>query len=448
MNTLTTPDTVSAYDSFGVSVSIKENGLAIGADVGGNSSQGVVHSFVKSGSTWAHENIFIAADGADGDRFGNSVVIYDEWLFVGAFLQDRSGKVYVYVHGGGGWVLHSELLPLVRVTNGYFGNRVRAKEYTLMVSHPSAKVEHEVESGNVNIFNILGYNWVLGNVLTPEYPSERALHGFSVDFDRGDQMIVGAPKEGPTGYGYIYIFHDGQWNVHERVVGLSGADVGHAVAMNNGHAAMTSRVGGPTGNGYVVTFKYDTGGDGTWIQSDNILVGDAAGEGTSYYGNDVAIHNDILVVGSPFEGATGAVYVYHWWEGIGWNLQHKLIGPMPGDGDWYHSMFGWSMDMHDDTLVVGAPGASTTHGTQRAGSVFLFTEFVFTKPPTDAPTDAPTRGPTDAPTAHPTGPPVVPTGGPVPVSVPVPSPIPSPGGRPGGPPVLLYMVTLLSLLMR
>ena len=409
MDTLQTPDTVVAYDNFGVSVSIKGSAIAVGADVGGPSSQGVVHTFVN----FEHEAEHLADDGVDGDRFGNSVVIWDEWLFIGAFLQDRSGKVYVFRHDGAEWKNHSELVPLVRVRDGYFGHRVRAKNYTLAVSHPSAKVEHEEESGNVNIFNNWGLNWVLGNLLTTLEPKPRALHGFSIDFDRGNQMVVGAPKEGDGGYGYIYLYNITKWNVLESVQGLPGAELGHAVATDNGHIAITSRVGGPTGNGYVVTFKNDTEGD-RWILSDTIITGDVTttggGVGTAYFGNDVAISGDVMVVGSPFEGATGAIYIYHWWDGgIGWYQHHKIIGPDPGAAnDWYHSMFGWSLDMDNDILIVGSPGAVTLDGTKRAGSVLIFSDIQFSRPPdpTVAPTIPPTTG---TPTQAPTGPVGTPT---------------------------------------
>lgn len=399
MDILSTPSSVNAYDSFGVSVSIKGSAIAVGADVGGPSSQGVVHTFVD----FEHEAEHIAHDGIDGDRYGNSVVIWDEWLFIGAFLQDRSGKVYVSRHDGVSWKNHSELIPLVRVRDGYFGHRVRAKNYTLAVSHPSAKVEQEIESGNVNIFNNWGLNWVLGNILTSLEPKPRALHGFSVDFDRGDQMVVGAPKEGENGYGYIYLYNQTKWNVLERVSGLHGAELGHAVAIDNGHIAISSRVGGPTGNGYVITYKNDTENN-RWVLSDKIITGDVISTtgGTAYFGNDVVISGDIMVVSSPFEGATGAIYIYHWWgNDMGWYLHHKIEGPQPGysSNDWYHPMFGWAVDMDNDILIVGSPGAATVDGTKRAGSVFIFSDIQFTRPTTMAPTTTPTSAPTGSPTS-------------------------------------------------
>ena len=119
---------------------------------------------------------------------------------------------------------------------------------------------------------------------------------------------------------------------------------------------------------------------------------------------------------------------------------------MPGDNDWYHSMFGWSMDMHDDILIVGAPGASTTYGTKRAGTVFIFTDILFTKPQTSAPTQDPTRGPTSAPTSAPTSTPSTPCVPQVP-QVPTTTPVPVSGAS-AAVSVTPYMITLLLLLIQ
>lgn len=408
MSTLSTPAQINSYDSFGTSVSIKDNAIAVGADVGGDSSQGVVHTFKRNnGGEWQHEMEFLAADGANGDRYGNSVVVFDEFLFVGAFLQDRSGKVYVYKNNEP----HFELLPLVRVTDGYFGHMVKAKNYTLAVGHPSAKVELEHESGNVVIYNNWGENWVMSNYITPAVPELRTLHGFSLDFDRGDEMLVGAPKEDGNGRGYIYQYNGqngdvdgGRWDVVHTEIGVNGAELGQSVAISGNHSAMSSKDGGTTRNGYVITLRKNS--TGHWVKGQT-LTGDVTtvGQpGSAYYGNSMVMDGEILAVGSPFEGATGAVYVYHWWDNVNeWRFHHKLIGPSPDNNDWYHSMFGWSMDLDNDILIVGSPGAKTLDGTERAGSVFIFADFHFEQPP------SPTASPTNAPTAPTTGTPTTDT---------------------------------------
>lgn len=449
MTTLSTPPDINPYDSFGVSVSIKGDAIAVGADVGGNSSQGVVHTFTRDEGSWVHDKEFLAADGKNGDRYGNSVVVFDEFLFVGAFLQDRSGKVYVYRHGEP----HFELVPLVREQDGYFGHTVKATNYTLAVGHPAARVEQEHESGNVVVYNNWGINWVISNYVTPAVPTGRNLHGFSVDFDRGDEFMVGAPQEGTGGHAYIYKYgQDDRWNVEHRESGVDHmSELGHAVAISGNHSAMTSKVGGSTRNGYVVTFKRI---NGEWVKGQT-LVGDVstAGnqQGSAYYGSSIVLKDHVMAVGSPFEGATGAVYVYHWWDNVNeWRLHHKLVGPAPDALNWYHSMFGWSLaaDVVDDDhiLIVGSPGARTIDGTERAGSVFIFSAFNFEQPTTPAPTTAapttvaPTSSPTNTPPPTTVPPPTTtttaPTGG-----------SDTSGGKRRGV-SLLYMAIVYSLLVR
>lgn len=413
--TLETPLVIGAYDSFGTSVSVKGDMIAVGADVAGESSQGLVFTYQRTGNgVWSYHRQVQAHDGMDGDRFGNSISVFDEWLTVGAFLQDRSGKVYVYEDNGTHWELHSELLPLVRVRDGYFGNRVVMKNYTLAVGHPSARVEQVDESGNVNIFNNWGLNWVLGNVITPHIPQARSLHGFSVDFDRGDEFVVGAPHEDTHGNGYIYIYNGVRWETLLKVPGSTGSHLGFDVAISNGKVAMSSREGGPTNNGYVLTFRQID--NVTWVQDSQIITGDVStsSPGTAYFGNTVDIDGNMMVIGSPFEGATGAVYVYNW-VNEKWNFQYKLLGPSPTNNDYYHSMFGWSSCIYGgDTVVIGSPGSLTTNGVKRAGSTFVYDNFQFATTPTSAPTPSPTTASphtTGSPTTSPV-PSVQPTGNP------------------------------------
>lgn len=393
--TLETPVTIGMYDSFGTSVSIKDQRIAIGADVAGDSSQGMVFTFTGDGNNvWSYDQHVIAYDGIDGDRYGNSVSIFNEWMTVGAFLQDRSGKVYVYRDNGQEWELHSELLPLVRVRDGYFGHTVVMKNYTLAVGHPSAKVEQVEESGNVNIFNNWGYNWVLGNVITPHIPRARSLHGFSTDFDRGDEFVVGAPHEETHGNAYIYQYNGERWETLLKIHGNVGDKLGFDVSISGTHAAFSSRVGGPSNNGYVVTADFV---NGTWVENESVITGDVYSSmpGTSYFGNTIDIDGDLMIIGSPFEGATGAVYVYSW-DNNKWNMQHKLLGPDPTSNDNYHSMFGWSSCIYGgDTVVIGSPGSITINGIKRAGSVSVYDNFEFTSTPTSSPTSSPT---TSAPT--------------------------------------------------
>lgn len=98
-------------------------------------------------------------------------------------------------------------------------------------------------------------------------------------------------------------------------------------------------------------------GPGPWSE--------AALNGNADYGRAVALDGDTLVVGAPFhypdlEGNdSGTAFVYRRANGV-WALEQQLQ-PNPGDGEEY-VLFGWSVDIDGDTIVVGAYGQSDFNG--------------------------------------------------------------------------------------
>lgn len=101
-------------ENFGIEVSIEDNRLAIGASGKG---PGAVYIHKLSNGSWERVQRIDQPDlgnGSDSDQFGSSVVIYDDWLLVGArnhrdegnsssprtglaFLFSRSGDEFDYV---------------------------------------------------------------------------------------------------------------------------------------------------------------------------------------------------------------------------------------------------------------------------------------------------------------------------------------------------------------
>ncbi len=84
------------------------------------------------------------------------------------------------------------------------------------------------------------------------------------------------------------------------------------------------------------------------------------------YGYAVTISGDTLAVGAPFEGGSGAVYVYTRSAGV-WTLQQRVVSTdiQPGDN------FGISVSLDGNTLVAGASLDSTP--TLNTGSAYVFT---------------------------------------------------------------------------
>jgi hypothetical protein len=94
---------------------------------------------------------------------------------------------------------------------------------------------------------------------------------------------------------------------------------------------------------------------GGWVEQDQVAA-DNPGEGDAF-GHAVAISGDTLVIGAPFEGSAsspvpdaGAAYVFVR-DGSGWTLEAYL----KADNADSYDMFGQSVAIDGDTVVVGAP---------------------------------------------------------------------------------------------
>jgi hypothetical protein len=111
--------------------------------------------------------------------------------------------------------------------------------------------------------------------------------------------------------------------------------------------------------------------------------------GPDRFGFDLALNDDRLLVGAPFEQSlstgvdgdatdnslseVGAAYVYDRIGGI-WTPANYLKASNPDSNDW----FGWSVEVADGRLLVGAPGEQSLTGAQadnsggNVGAVYVF----------------------------------------------------------------------------
>ncbi|MEM6532493.1 MAG: cadherin-like beta sandwich domain-containing protein [Myxococcota bacterium] len=106
-------------DSFGTSVSLWGDTLAVGADredsdatgvngdqgngTGATDNSGAVYVFVRNDSVWSQQAYLKASNTGDGDNFGESVSLWGETLAVGAGDAGNSGAVYVFSRSNGVW---------------------------------------------------------------------------------------------------------------------------------------------------------------------------------------------------------------------------------------------------------------------------------------------------------------------------------------------------------
>jgi gliding motility-associated-like protein len=102
---------------------------------------------------------------------------------------------------------------------------------------------------------------------------------------------------------------------------------------------------------------------------DQILASDGAA--LDWFGRDISISEDYLVVGAPGamsagNNSAGAIYIYSKDSNCNWVNEQKLITPDNSGNDW----FGYSVSISGNTLVVGAPYKDEF--VENSGAAYIF----------------------------------------------------------------------------
>ena len=229
-------------------------------------------------------------------------------------------------------------------------------------------------SGSAYVFTRTGTAWVEQAKLTASDGAAGDLFGESVAI-AGDTIVVGAPlmMTMATDSGSAYVFtHTGTtWTEQAKLTVSDGAasdQFGYSVAI----AGVTIVVGAynnddngtDSGSAYVFTRT------GTaWMEQAKLTASDAAAG--DLFGWSVAIDGDTIVVGAlrgdDDNGEdSGSAYVYTR-TGTTWTEQAKLTASDGAAGD----QFGWSVAIDGDTIVVGA-NLDDDNG-PASGSAYVFT---------------------------------------------------------------------------
>lgn len=94
----------------------------------------------------------------------------------------------------------------------------------------------------------------------------------------------------------------------------------------------------------------------SWVLDRSFTYADIVGDDVRWIGQSVALHGDVLVVGSPYSDCPdssapcGAVYLLKRINEV-WTFQQRIQAPSPAP----HSWFGTSVEIDGNVIVVGAP---------------------------------------------------------------------------------------------
>jgi hypothetical protein len=215
-------------DNFGSSVDIDGDTIVAGAyledgaDDGNEDDAGAAYVFVGSGNSWTQQEYLQADNLENGDNFGVSVSISNDTIVVGANsengddsgLQDDSGAAYVFTRAVTSWTQQDYLSASNAQDKDNFGISVAISADTIVVgAHLEDGLDNgsQDSSGAAYVFTRSGNFWNEQVKLKSDNTTASDLFGNSVAID-GDNIIVGAPNEGgDEGAAYLFTPDQNTW---------------------------------------------------------------------------------------------------------------------------------------------------------------------------------------------------------------------------------------------
>lgn len=160
----------------------------------------------------------------------------------------------------------------------------------------------------------------------------------------GSTAVIGAPNNNSyAGAAYVFAGQGTNWSQESKLTVASSDRFGHSVAID-GNVIVVGAYGNSTYRGAVYVFeKHGT----NWVEVQKLTASDAAAY--EYFGYDVAIYSNTIVVGARHDDGTGSAYVFER-QGTNWSETAQL-----DEDAAYNDFYGHSVAIWHDTILVGAP---------------------------------------------------------------------------------------------
>jgi len=317
-----------ANDRFGRALDIDGNTLVIGAEFSatGGLNTGAAHVYEYNASTWVYQQTLTNLEPIGNEQFGWSIDVQDETILIGSTGARTAkldgtvinvGAAYVFQKSLGTWYLQQKVIPSDGYNVDQFGASVSISGGTIAVASPMDDDNALTDSGSLYVYRISNITDVK---LSANDPVDDAAFGQTVAIS-GDTVVIGAPFAN----------------------GAPGTEV--------------------TGAAYV----YKRANNDNWPLQ-QILVPGIVEDGQQF-GLSVAIEDEIIVVGAPYENDTGtdngAVYVFQR-NGSSWSENQRLVA---SDTETIDDRFGSAVGISANLLVIGA---ANDEAPVDSGSAYVF----------------------------------------------------------------------------
>ncbi len=240
-------------DFFGSSVSISADYAIVGSlyDDDKGSSSGSAYIFKRDGASWSEQAKLTASDGAGGDVFGESVSICGNYAIIGARGDDDfgnlSGSAYVFEPNAvdpNNWDEVVKLTASDGAEGDRFGESVSISESYAIIGAPRDD-DNGADSGSAYIFKRDGASWSEQAKLTASDGAIEDYFGESVSVS-GNRVIAGAHRDDDLGdkSGSAYVFEPNavdpnNWDEAVKLTasdGAAGDYFGYSVAISGNFA--------------------------------------------------------------------------------------------------------------------------------------------------------------------------------------------------------------------
>lgn len=355
---------------FGYSADIDGDFAVVGAvkDSSVAPLAGAAYVFQRIGSVWTQVAELTASDAEAVDRLGRTVSISGGRVLVGTSFKDNlAGAAYVFENIGGSWVETAKLVASDGAPNEEFGYTVSIDGDTAVVGayrHPEAGFQ----SGAVYVFDWDGTAWNETAQLIGHDTAPLDEFGWALHLD-GDRLAVGSAHQ-DLKRGAVYMFErsGGSWNETHKLTHFDAVEGDHlGVSVNFVGDTVVAGVdeddtaGHRSGSARVFELSGTAWVETTTLVADDIEAGDL-------FGWSVAMSEDHILVGAPepvVVGGAGSAYLFER-SGTTWRQAARLAPPVGREND----RFGWSVALKGNTALIGAPlvelGSATDAGTVHA----------------------------------------------------------------------------------
>ncbi|MBA3534500.1 MAG: FG-GAP repeat protein [Ardenticatenales bacterium] len=333
-------------------------------------------------------------DGASADNFGWSMALSGDTLVIGApgdepsGLDPDAGSVYIFERNQGGtnrWGQVKKLFASDANTGALFGYSLALSADTLVVGAPKDDAP-AVDSGSAYVFERNGggeNNWGETKKLVASDGAFDDQFGRDVAVSNST-IVVGAWLDGDEGtnFGSAYIYERDEggaanWGEATRITPADasiGDHFGWIVGISLNTIVVSAIGDDDGGNSSGAIYLFDRSGEdrNSWVEVKKLRASDkAAGD---QFGYSVDISSDTIVVGAVGDDDkginAGAVYFFGRHEG-GANAWGQIIKRTAFDGA-ADNVFGGSVALSRDTVIVGSPASESSAGQVNSGAAYLF----------------------------------------------------------------------------